>query len=178
MKYGKPVTLQPGAAAQPGTLLVTSADAIITPLSGLTRVGAPPETGLGEDAGALNTAPPEQDMPNAVLPPAAPPQPQAPEPIERQVTARPSFNCADASTRGELAVCQDTGLAALDRNMAAEYRRAMAGADPAQRALLTRTRDSFLSFRDRCASRGCMTDAYLGRIREIRDIMAGRWRPN
>lgn len=101
------------------------------------------------------------------VPGQAPPQP----------TARPSFDCDDASSRGELAVCSDQGLAALDRNMAALYRGAIAAANPAQARLLTTTRDRFLAFRDRCQTRGCVADAYAGRMREIRDIMEGRWQP-
>jgi len=31
-----------------------------------------------------------------------------------------------------------------------------------------------LAYRDRCPSRQCMADAYVGRMREVRDIMEGR----
>ena len=48
--------------------------------------------------------------------------------------ARPSFDCAKARTKGEIAVCSDAGLAALDRNMAAQYRRAIAEASPEEQA--------------------------------------------
>jgi len=87
---------------------------------------------------------------------------------------RPSFDCANARTAGESAVCADSGLAALDVNMAAEYRRALASAGPAQRQQLQSSRDRFLAYRDRCPTRQCMADAYVGRMREIRDIMEGR----
>jgi uncharacterized protein len=93
------------------------------------------------------------------------------------VGARPSFDCADARTHGETEVCSDAGLASLDRNMAAQFNRSMAIASPEQRALLQSTRDRFLRFRDRCSSRRCIGDAYVGRMREIRDIMEGRWQP-
>jgi len=92
-------------------------------------------------------------------------------------SGRPSFDCANARTRGEIAVCQDSGIAALDVNMAAQYRRSLAVATPAQRALLQSTRDRFLAYRDRCPNRSCIADAYTGRMREIRDIMEGRWQP-
>ncbi len=87
---------------------------------------------------------------------------------------RPSFNCANASTSGEAAVCADSGLAALDVNLATQYRRALSAATPVQRQLLQSTRDRFLAFRDGCPSRQCMADAYVGRMREVRDIMEGR----
>jgi len=90
---------------------------------------------------------------------------------------RPSFDCANAHTKGEIAVCSDSGLSALDVNMAAQYRRALGNADDEQRAALQSTRDRFLAYRDRCANRQCVGDAYVGRMREIRDIMEGRWQP-
>jgi hypothetical protein len=43
--------------------------------------------------------------------------------------------------------------------------------------MLERTRGRFLAYRERCGSDACIADAYRGRIREIRDIMAGRWHP-
>jgi len=42
---------------------------------------------------------------------------------------------------------------------------------------LQSTRDRFLAYRDRCTNRQCIGDAYTGRMREIRDIMEGRWQP-
>jgi uncharacterized protein len=80
-------------------------------------------------------------------------------------------------TRGEIAVCRVEGLAGLDRQMAAQYRRAIASGDPRQHALLRATRDAFLRYRDSCPSDGCIAGAYRDRMREIDDIMAGRWRP-
>jgi uncharacterized protein len=71
-------------------------------------------------------------------------------------------------------VCSDGRLAALDVDMAAQYRRALSSADPEQRQRLQRTRDRFLAYRDRCPNRQCVADAYVGRMREIRDIMEDR----
>ena len=65
----------------------------------------------------------------------------------------------------------------LDRARDAQYGRAMASASPGQQVLLRRTRDRFLGYRDRCSNTRCMGDAYTGRMREIRDIMLGRWTP-
>jgi len=62
-------------------------------------------------------------------------------------------------------------------NMATQYRRAVAAGDPEQRSTLQSTRDRFLAYRDRCPNRQCIADAYTGRMREIRDIMEGRWQP-
>jgi uncharacterized protein len=59
--------------------------------------------------------------------------------------------------------------------MATQYRRAMSTASPEQQALLQQTRNRFLGYRDRCPDNRCIGDAYVGRMREIRDIMEGRW---
>src|SRR5205814_306695 len=90
---------------------------------------------------------------------------------------RPSFDCSKARSRGEIAVCSDSGLAALDLNMAAQFRRALAAATPAERTLLQTTGNRFLAYRERCPNRQCINDAYVGRMREIRDIVEGRWQP-
>jgi uncharacterized protein len=60
--------------------------------------------------------------------------------------------------------------------MAAHFNSAMSNATPAERALLERTRGRFLSYRDSCRSDSCIADSYRGRMREIQDIMTGRWR--
>src|SRR5206468_11888026 len=107
----------------------------------------------------------------------APPAPQTPVVPPRPIGARPSFDCTNARTRGELAVCNDAGLATLDRQMAAEYGRAVAVASPNERELLRDTARRFYAYRDRCPDNRCIADAYVGRVKEIRDIMEGRWRP-
>ena len=48
---------------------------------------------------------------------------------------------------------------------------------PATSALRQRTRDAFLRFRDGCPDNACIAETYRGRMREIRDIMLGTWRP-
>jgi uncharacterized protein len=52
----------------------------------------------------------------------------------------------------------------------------MAQGDARQRSLLQRTRTDFLRYRDSCPSNACIAQTYRGRIREIGDIAAGRWR--
>ncbi len=143
-----------------GEVALRNADAIVGPLATVARVAeaaAPTET---------NTVAPAEKSAPADVPPAPPTAPPS----------RPSFDCARAETRGEIAVCSDGGLAALDQNMSTQYRRALTSASPAQLRLLQTTRDRFLAYRDRCPNRQCMVDAYVGRMREIRDIMEGRWR--
>jgi uncharacterized protein len=105
------------------------------------------------------------------------PGPAARPPAAATNTARPSFNCRYARTRGEVAVCENSTLAALDRQMAEQFNAAMAVAAPRQRRLLQRTRGRFLGYRDSCGSASCMAETYRSRMREISDIMAGRWNP-
>ena len=165
-------TIQPAADGSGDVVLLRNADAIVAPLATLARVGTP--TAPAAEAPAIDPLAPTDATPAPAQPQPAPAEP-APPP--RPTGTRPSFNCANAQTAGETAVCSDSGLAALDTNMAAQYRRALSGATPAQRQLLQSTRDRFLRYRDRCPNRQCMADAYAGRMREIRDIMEGRWAP-
>lgn len=161
--------LQPAADGSGDVLTLTNADAIITPLATLARVDAPAEDPLANVTGPA--VPPISADPGPVAPlPAEPSPPAAAGP-----GARPSFNCQYARTRGEIAVCNDAGLAALDRQMAAAFNRALAEASAGQRVVLQNTRGRFISYRDRCGTNSCIADTYRGRMREIEDIMAGRW---
>ena len=142
-----------------------NADSIITPLAALMRVReietGPPEGETGNEAAAqANSAVPVVDG----TPPA----------ISATSSARPSFDCAAASSRGEQAICDDPGLGSLDRQMAGQYSRALAGASPAQSVVLKDTARRFSAYRDRCPSNACINEAYIARMREIRDIVEGR----
>jgi uncharacterized protein YecT (DUF1311 family) len=177
--------LQPAADGSGDVVMLEGADPIVVPLATLAQSGAPLPVPPAPQSAPVGQPGVAQDMP---LPPPAARQPapqplpsaRAPEPQPAPPAtvgqAKPSFNCRYARTRGERAVCGDAGLAALDRQMASQYYRAVASADPGQRRILTSTRDSFLRFRDNCPSNACIAETYRGRIREIRDIMSGDWR--
>lgn len=169
-------TVQPAADGSGNVVLLRNADAIIGPLATLARVNQP--------SGGIPRPAPE--TPNQAQVHAIPEQPQTaiaeqPQPSPTQPTlypgGHPSFDCAKARTKGETAVCSDAGLASLDRNMAERYNQAIAQASPDQKALLRRTRDRFIAYRDRCPDTHCVAEAYLGRMREIRDIVEGQWQP-
>ena len=166
--------IQPSADGSGDVLTLTNADGIITPLATLARIGGTTGDPLAP-APATGPAEPLADPLASGPAPAAPPPPQAAPAPPPRPAASPSFNCRDARTRGEIAVCNDAGLASLDRQMASHFTIAMANADSAQRALLQRTRNRFLSYRDACRTDTCVADTYRGRMREIQDIMAGRW---
>jgi hypothetical protein len=175
-------------------VVLEGADAIVVPLATLARSSSqpglpqPPAPGTAQDPAdgadpgepVNEPLPPSADPPPAVPapPPAARPPAATPPPAANQTaSASPSFNCRYARTRGEIAVCRDSGLASLDRQMAAQYFRAVGSASAGQREQLRRSRSRFLAYRDRCGSDACIADAYRGRIAEIRDIMADRWSP-
>jgi hypothetical protein len=153
------------APGERGTVTLGQADSIALPLATLTQnrpaapVAAPP---VGEVESSDPLAPGDAE-----------PEFQ-PAPATTNV-ARPSFDCRSARTDGEVAVCDNPTLAALDRVMAAQYRAAIARADALQGRQLRESRDRFLGFRDRCPSESCIDGAYRGRMREIDDIMAHRW---
>ncbi len=186
--------LQPAADRSGDVVTLSGAEPIIVPLATLARTGSQPglpqpqapaeEPGAQQQPGSIQPAPipparpsaPVAPRENPPVPRPTPPEPPAvPAPAPTQASARPSFNCANARTRGEVAVCNDSGLAALDRQMAGFYFRSLRSANPTQRALLQRTRGSFLAFRDNCRSDSCVAGAYRDRMREIADIMADRW---
>lgn len=168
-------SVQQAADGSGPVVLLRNADAIITPLATLSR-GNQPVADAGTDANDVEDPLAPLNDGEVEAAPEAPAAPVAPAPA-RPTAARPSFNCANARTKGEVAVCGDPGLAALDRNMSAQYSRSVAEATPQQATLLRQTRDRFLAYRDRCPNTACIADAYNGRIREIRDIMEGRWSP-
>lgn len=177
-------TVQPAADGTGNVVLLKNADSVITPLATLARNAVPPPP-TGQVAAPQ---PPAEVAPVQGVSPGQPvqapaPQPQpgpAPAPAAPHTTAasaHPSFSCGNARTRGEIAICGDPELAALDRRMAIEYGRAAALAAPDQRALLRETAHRFYAYRDRCPDAQCIAAAYNDRVREIRDIIEGRWQP-
>ena len=164
-------SVQPAADGSGNVIQLRNADAIVTPLATLARISQPvaepisPET-IDETVDDQSDIDVDQsESANQQVGP------------KTAYPGRPSFDCANAASKSEIAVCSDSGLSALDVNMASQYRRAMASASPEEQALLRRTRDRFLAYRDRCSSRSCIGESYVGRMREIRDIMEGRWTP-
>nr|WP_295374519.1 hypothetical protein [uncultured Sphingosinicella sp.] len=93
------------------------------------------------------------------------------EVTKARASASPSFNCRVGRSRSEQMVCNSSRLAAKDRSMSSVFYSALNEADPRQRRELRRTRDRFLSYRERCRDEACVAEAYDGRVEEIRDIM-------
>ena len=166
LQAGVDYRLQRAADDSGDILILEGADAILVPLATLAQIDSP-RAQFQPPAGSV-----------APTTPASPDIQQSPAPSEPvEAVARPSFNCRMARTRGEVAVCGDVELASLDRQMAAQYGLAFSAADPQRRQWLRTTRDAFLRYRDGCGSTECIAKSYRGRMREIDDIMSGRWRP-
>jgi uncharacterized protein len=150
------------------------------------EMAPPPPPPPPRPAPVARPAPVTQPAARSAAPPATRPTPaprtapqrtvEAPPPPQR-VAARPSFNCRNARTRGEIAICRNGGLANLDRQMAGRFNRAMSGASAAQRQQLVRTRTSFLRRREACGSEACIAGAYRARISEIGRIADSSPRP-
>lgn len=99
----------------------------------------------------------------AASPPAAP------------ALATPSFDCRYAGTPVERAICADPVLAAKDRRMSSLY----AQANALHAGALGPAQDDWRAARDACARRrsgleACVEEAYDARIRELRQLRAGR----
>ena len=156
----------PAAAAEP-TELLGPKDAAPPPIAAV----APP---LPPEKPAVRRA--RQRPPTQLA--AAPRRPTAETLRQSSAPVRkPSFECRYASGRAERTVCRNADLALLDERMAAFYSQSWGRADEAKRAQLLQTRDGFVSRRDRCRSRSCLSEAYLQRMREISGIMAGEAQP-
>jgi uncharacterized protein YecT (DUF1311 family) len=161
-------SVQHAADGSGNVIVLRNADAIIVPLATLART-APQQPPASPDTNQVAPAQPEANV-AASQSASVQPGPASSYP------GRPSFDCNRTRTRGEAAVCSDSGLSALDLNMDTQYRQAMATASAEQQALLRETARRFYAYRDRCPDKRCIGDAYVGRMREIRDIMEGRWR--
>lgn len=178
--------IQPATDGSGDVVMIEGHESITVPLATLARVGGassdailvpppvPDEPGAPADPLVPEPGPPPPEAPRPELPTVSPPPPPPPP---QRANASPSFNCRNARTRGEIAVCADPRLASLDRQMASQYVRAVSAGSASQRALLSRTRAEFLRHRDSCPNDSCIAETYRGRMREIADIMSGRWSP-
>jgi hypothetical protein len=155
--------LEPASVPQPPAEVPVTAAAPPQPAAAPAPVAPPRQEARGAPA-------PQRDVAAAAPRPA--PKAEA-EPRQQRTAASPSFNCRYARSRSERMVCGSGSLAAKDRQMAGVYYAAMANADVGTRAHLRRSRDAFLSRRERCGSEECVRSIYDARIQEIRRIAAG-----
>lgn len=95
-----------------------------------------------------------------------------PKPAATPLRSAPASGCRFSRTPSQYLICSDRRLAALDRRTASLMAAAMSDADGWTRAELSRTRNRFMSWRDRCRDEACLESAYTDRMAEIREIMA------
>lgn len=171
--------LQPAADGSGDVVILEGADGIVIPLATLAQMGSEslpaPATSSSAELGAVETQP-AVPVPASQAPAPVPNAVRATKPVQPArpiLKSKPSFNCRYARTRGEVAVCNDDALAALDRQMAVQYYRGISSADAGQRQALTGTRDRFLRYRDKCVSNACIADAYRARMQEIDKVLLG-----
>ena len=112
--------------------------------------------------------------------PAPEPAPVRTATAQRKPVALPKPNadrCQNVAARMDRMICTDGNLSSLDRQLALFYRQSWERADEQKRAALLGSRQRFNDRRSACGSSDCMTTAYVSRLREISDIMAGRALP-
>jgi uncharacterized protein len=90
---------------------------------------------------------------------------------------RPSFDCAKAKTASERAICSDTDLAQLDRELSSVYERALAAGavDKASQLAWIRRRDAA------CVSvdpKNCLRTQMQARIAELRQVTLRNGKPS
>ncbi|CAN5246890.1 hypothetical protein BH10PSE1_BH10PSE1_24440 [soil metagenome] len=85
--------------------------------------------------------------------------------VEPLHAAGPSFDCGGVTSVGEIAVCQDSSLATLDRTIAVVYTRALALS--ADRAALRSAQRTFQSTRNGLADPALLRPLYEGRINQL-----------
>jgi len=84
------------------------------------------------------------------------------------VKAKPSFSCEGAAGEAQRIICTNPGLAALDVQIAALYRRARANA--VDTSAVADEQSAWLYRRNSCADAGCIRQSYAERRAEL-----GRW---
>jgi len=125
--------------------------------------------------GALALAACSKPAPSDTATPAEPAAPAAPAPAASAPTATasptlqpPSFDCAKAHSEAEQQVCGDARLAALDRQLAALYKRVQTSPDELDIAAEQR---GWIKGRDACSRAvdppRCLVESYQTRLVEL-----------
>jgi uncharacterized protein len=79
-----------------------------------------------------------------------------------------SFNCANARTPDEIAICEDGRLSRLDERLSRRFYRLRDSLYGPERARLDYTQSRWLDTRHRCGfDRGCIAATYRARIAEL-----------
>lgn len=128
----------------------------------LLGVGALALAACSKPAPSEQTAPATTEKPATTAPVSATPAPATP------ALQAPSFDCAKAQSEAEKQVCADAGLSALDRQLAALYKRVQTSPDELDIAAEQR---GWVKGRDACwqavDAKRCLVESYQTRIVEL-----------
>ena len=84
-------------------------------------------------------------------------------------SVRPSFDCRKAGSSTERAICANSELAALDRDLSRIYSNLRGRLSSRRKRALSRAQRDWVGSRNRCGGNpGCIADAYRFRIRQLR----------
>ena len=83
--------------------------------------------------------------------------------------AKPSFDCAKATTKVEKMICEDSSgeLQNLDRQISQSYQDTKAKLDKNAKKALLDSQKSWLKTRERCESKECLKESLQSRIKEL-----------
>lgn len=83
--------------------------------------------------------------------------------------AKPSFDCAKATTQVEKMICEDSSgeLQNLDRQLFESYQEIKAKLDKNGKKALLDSQKSWIKTRDRCESKECLKESLQSRIKEL-----------
>lgn len=90
-----------------------------------------------------------------------------PTPVIPKRLLHPGFDCANASSRTELMICDSEALAETDRLLAERYFAARKNMRPSGRRQLLVGQRAFLARRDRCDTEACLVGLYMARKAEL-----------
>ena len=158
-------SVQQAADGSGPVVFLSNADAIITPLATLARVAQPAP--VSPTAATRGECALRHGQLTAAIAPA--------RTSIRGAPAAPAY-CANARTRGEIAVCGDAGLAALDRSDGHRIWPRIRGSHARASARCCgrpRTASTPIAIAARTGS--ASPRLMPGAMREIRDIVEGRW---
>lgn len=81
---------------------------------------------------------------------------------------------ASGQPKAKQALVSSGGLAALDRHLGSLYGQSWERADAGQRGTLLQSQDEFVDKLEACRSNACKAQVYLGRMRQVSEIMSAR----
>lgn len=86
-----------------------------------------------------------------------------------------SFDCREARSLVEQAVCMDRELSSKDSLMSSLYRASLSGATQSKKTQITLAQKQWLRQRNSCASANCLHSVYDARIEQLQVTPTASW---